>query len=652
MRTLFLLLAWLVAVPVHAQEWSATSPDGRTTITLALRDGGRLSWRVAHAGSNVLADSPLGIRRADQSFAEGLKLVAARDAVAIDERYQTPHGKRRDHHVRGRERTLAFANASSARLEIILRAHDDGVAFRYRFPESDANAKKVIEEQTGFRVPAGSTGWLLAHQDPEKYGPAYEDFFREVAVGAAAPRAAGWSFPALFKTAGGQWLLISESGLDGTYCGSHLAGDASGGVYRLAFPDPREGLGVGEVQPSSTLPWATPWRVVIVGDAAGRILESDLVSDLSPPSRMKDTSWVKPGRASWSWWSASNSPKHAQELNAFTDLAAEMSWEYALVDANWNQMLSGTIEDVLAHAKRKGVGLLFWYNSGGPHNDVTEAPRDRMHTRDVRRAELAKLKAWGVKGVKVDFWHSDKQDRIRQYRDILEDAADFGLLVNFHGCTMTRGWSREFPHLVSMEAVFGAEQYKYREAYATRAPSHNTILPFTRNVVGPMDYTPVTFSDVKFPHKTTSAHELAQSVVFESGVQHFADSVQSYLGLPEAPKAFLKQVPAAWDETRALAGDPGKLVIVARRAKDVWYVGGLSGQESPDTYRAALGFLGAGSWSLMIIADGDPSTSLRAGQDRTFQSSTRTVTSRDTIDVTMRPRGGFVMRLTKTGARD
>jgi hypothetical protein len=394
---------------------------------------------------------------------------------------------------------------------------------------------------------------------------------------------------------------------------------------------------VGEVNPTSTLPWTMPWRVVIVGDAAGRIAQSDLVSDLSPPSRVADTSWIKPGRASWSWWSESDSPKHAEALNRFVDLAADMGWEYSLVDANWNFMETGKIEDVVAHAQEKGVGLLFWYNSGGPHNDVTEAPRDRMHLRDVRRAEFAKLREWGVRGVKVDFWHSDKQDRIRQYRDVLRDAADFHLLVNFHGCTLPRGWSREFPHLVGMEGVMGAEQYKFSAEYQARSAWHNTVLPFTRNVPGEMDYTPVTFTDHKYPHRTTNAHELALSVVFEVGIQHLADSDKSYRALPDGPKTFLKQVPAAWDEMRVLSGEPGKSVVIARRAGDVWYVGGISGEAAPRDARVALGFLAAGPWSMTLISDGT--------DDRAFAPSARAVTRQDVIEVPMRGRGGFVMRI-------
>ena len=527
---------WLVTMagaPEQASSasWSVASPDGRTTIALSRGAGGTLSYRVTRNGQPVLADSPLGIRRADQTFESGLSFTGATNVTPIDERYTMPFGKRRDHHVIARERTVTFTTASGAKLDVVLRAHDDGVAFRYRFPDSSQDKKTVVGEKTGFHAPRGSTAWVMPQQEGHKYGPAYEDFYVEVPAGTNSERPDGWAFPALFKTPQNKWVLITESALDETYCGSHLAQDASNSTYRIAFPDPKEGLGVGRVEPESTLPWTMPWRVVIVGDAAGRILESDLVLDLAPATNVASTNWIKPGRAAWSWWSKSDSPKHAEDLNAFTDLAAEMGWEYALVDANWNLMQTGTIENVIAHAKAKNVGLLFWYNSGGPHNDVTEAPRDRMHTREARRAEFEKLKAWGVKGVKVDFWHSDKQDRIAQYRDVLRDAAGFQLMVNFHGSTIPRGWSREFPNLIGMEAVFGAEQYKFRDSYPAKAAWHNTVLPFTRNAVGPMDFTPVTFSDAKYPHTTTNAHELALSIVFVFGL--FGSEVVNVLPTPD-----------------------------------------------------------------------------------------------------------------------
>ena len=641
MRVSTMLMAGFVVVMppcAVAQEWSLDSPDGRTTIEVMRNRDGSLMWRAEREGHTAVEYSALGIRRQDQSFVTGLKFVSITEPRTIDEKYETPHGKRRAHHVRGREQTLTFANPTGARVEIILRAHDDGAAFRYRFPETDKSTKTVVEEVTTFAMHPKSTAWLSPQQQVHRYGPAYEEYYEEVVAGTPAPQPDGWAFPALFRTPSPRWVLITESGYDGTYVGTHLKQQSEGGKYHLAFPDPKEGMGVGKVQPSSSLPWTMPWRVVIIRSSAAGILESDLVTDLSPPTRLKDASWIKPGRAAWSWWSESESPKHAARLNAFTDLAAEMGWEYALVDANWNLMETGAIEDVIAHARAKNVGLLLWYNSGGPHNDVSEAPRDRMHQRQVRRAEFKKIRDWGIKGVKVDFWHSDKQDRYQQYRELLEDAAEFQLMVNFHGSTIPRGWEREFPHLIGMEGVFGGEQYKFRETFTKRAPSHNTILPFTRNVIGVMDYTPVLFTDHKFPRTTTNAHELAQAVVFVTGIQHFADSVTAYRALPAEPKAFLRDVPSAWDETRALSGEPGKSVVVARRSGKTWYVGGLNA-ETAQKARVDLTFLGAGEWKMMLINDGDA--------DRSFASSTRTVIAKDVIDVSMRARGGFVMQITQ-----
>jgi hypothetical protein len=621
--------------------WSVSSPDGRTTIAVTRRADGALQYRVTRDGQPVLDDSPLGIRRADAAFETRLTYQSTSAERAIDDRYTLPHGKKKDHHVTARERTLTFGNTGGGKVEIVLRAQNDGVAFRYRFPESGA-AKKVIGELTGFTVPQGSTAWMLPRQPVGKYAPAYEDLYEQVTSGTSSKLPDGWDFPALFKTPGGKWALITESALDETYCGSHLAQSAPGGTYRIAFPDPGEGRGVGHAEPESTLPWTLPWRVVAVGDAAGRILESDIVLDVAPPSKIGAAAWVKPGRAAWSWWSMSDSPKHASQLNAFTDLAAEMGWEYALVDANWNVMQTGTIQEVIAHAKAKNVGLLFWYNSGGPHNDVTEAPRDRMFTHEQRIKEFAQLKQWGVRGVKVDFWQSDKQDRIAQYRDLLKDAADYQMVVDFHGSTIPRGWSREFPNLIGMEAVAGAEQYKFREDYAGKAAWLNTVLPFTRNVAGPMDFTPVTFSDAKYPHQTTNAHELALSVIFETPIQHLADSADSYRAVPEAVRTFLKQVPSAWDETRVLSGEPGETLVIARRDRGVWYVGGINGQDKPGTAHVSLSFLGDGSWLGQNVTDG--------ADDRSFGRLQMDIpqTAGVTRDVQMRPRGGFVMRFERS----
>jgi hypothetical protein len=368
-------------------------------------------------------------------------------------------------------------------------------------------------------------------------------------------------------------------------------------------------------------------------------VESTLVTDLAPPSVVGDTSWIKPGRASWSWLSDHDSPQDFDKLKRFVDLAARMGWEYSLVDANWTIMKNGTIHDLIACAKSKGVGLLLWYNSGGPHNYVSEMPRGMMYFRKIRRKEFKRLQDWGIKGVKVDFFQSDKQNVIQLYHDILQDAADFQMMVNFHGCTLPRGWSRTYPHLMSMEAVRGEECYSFDREFTREAPIHNTIIPFTRNVVGPMDYTPVMFEDNVYPHVTTYAHELALPLVFESGWLHFADGVEAYLDLPHAPREFLQQVPVAWDETRCPAGAPGEYIVLARRSGATWYVGGINGRDTERTVSVPLSFLGSGA-AITVIEDGTTA--------RTFAGSRGTVRPQDNLTVHLRPYGGFVAVLTPT----
>jgi alpha-glucosidase len=636
--------------------WTVTSPNGELTFELQLgpasgapasgaqAGGGALTYTVGHrhngSRSDVLLASALGVRRDDQAFVSGLRFVSAASVSTIDETYVVPHGKRRSIHHQARQQVFTFANAAKARVDLVVRVANDGVAFRYRFPGKDAQPHKLVDELTGFSVPADATAWMQEQQPPTRYSPAYEALFAEVAAGTAAPTPSGWAFPALFKIGGGRdWLLVSEADVSDANCATRLASDAPGGRYHIRLPEAGEGKGVGQVEPQSTLPWTLPWRVLIIGSTPSTIAESTLVEDVSAPSVIKDTSWIKPGRVSWSWWSDDNSPRNEAALNSFTDLAAEMGWEYSLIDANWNLMEPAALQRVLSHARAKHVGMLLWYNSGGPHNDVTEQPRDRMHLRDARRREFAQLQQWGVKGVKVDFWQSDKQDRIQQYLDLLRDAADFHLMVDYHGCTVPRGWSRTYPHLMTMEAVPGAEQYKFNERYAPKAPWHNVVLAFTRNVVGGMDYTPVTFTDHKFPRITTDAHELALSIVFESGLQHFADSVASYHKLPDAASVLLKSVPAAWQETRFLGGEPGKLAVFARRGADGWYVGGISGQDTPQTFDLDLSFLGntSGQQTLTLITDGDGS--------RHLTSTTRQVKAGDKIRVELLPHGGFAARL-------
>lgn len=643
MRLLFVLLCCalsIISCGNKKNQWSVLSPDGKVTLTVEkTAQNDSLFYTVRFNGRTVVEPSPLGIVRNDEAFVTGLKPAGSSEVVRIDESYELVHGKKRSVHYIANEKVVSFISTNGRKLDLVLRASDDGVAFRYVFPDRDDATYTIVSEETGFHLPENSEAYIAPHDDAGKYTPAYETYYLNGgALDTPCPKKAGWSFPGLFKIdSGAAWVLITEAGLDRSYCGSHLKPLVENNTYLVDFPEEDEGLGVGEVEPASTLPWKTPWRVIMVGDSPGVMVESTLVQDLSAPSKMNNIDWVKPGRVSWSWWSDNDSPRDKAKLKKFIDLAADLGWEYSLIDANWNEMGDKVIEELVDYGKSKNVGILLWYNSGGPHNEVTEAPRDRMNERERRRKELKWLKDLGVKGIKVDFFQSDKQDRITQYLDILQDAADFEIMVNYHGCTIPRGWSRTYPNLMSMEGVRGAECYIFDPQYPDYAPWANTILPFTRNAVGPMDYTPVAFSDNRYPHKTTYAHELALSVIFESGWIHFADRVEAYRSLPPQVRDLLKELPVVWDETRYVAGEPGKFVAIARRHGDSWYVAAINGQEQEMTIRPDLAFAADKVKSSLVIADGK--------SPRQFSISPLNPEKVKTTEFQLQPFGGCLIKL-------
>ena len=337
---------------------------------------------------------------------------------------------------------------------------------------------------------------------------------------------------------------------------------------------------------------------------------------------------------SWSWWSDQDSPRQAESLRTFVDLAAEFGWPYSLIDANWNEIPDADFRDLVAYATERDVGLILWYNSGGRNNAVTEAPRGRMTDRSLRRAEMARIADLGIRGIKVDFFHSDKPAGVQQYLDILEDAADFELVVDFHGSTVPRGWSRTWPNLMTMEAVLGGEQYIFNPGYPSIAAAQNTVLPFTRNVVGSMDYTPVTLGN-RYLRRTSNGHELALAVVFESGLQHFVDTPDNYAAQPAAVRAVLRDVPVAWDETTFLDGRPDEFVAVARRRGEAWWIGvinGTAGDRSVSFDPAVLDVVGR---TALRVCDGEDKRSYDIDE----------ITLGGIVDLTMLGEGGCLLRI-------
>ena len=638
-------------------ELYINSPDNTLSFSLVLSENGQLHYTVKKLADavqeiKVVENSPLGIVLSDQSFVSSLSHQSTGPVEPIREEYTLISGKRLSNNLIANQRSFSFKNDKGAELILLVRMFDEGFAFRYRIPR-DANTPYTVEKElTGITIPASGLAWIEPYDTLQKWGPAHEvGYENAVIIGTKSPKSTGWAFPALFSY-NSIWCLFSEADADTTYCASHMEADCDRGQYKFAFPWAHELYGKGDVTPAGKGSVHTPWRVGIVGSSLKTIVESNLIAHLARPSQLQDVSWIKPGRSSWSWWGDISSPTDVPLLKKYIDFSARMGWEYTLIDANWNTIPEKEFRELAAYAQAKNVGLLLWYNSAGPYTQVYEVgPLDRVHTHELRVKEFAKLRNLGIKGIKVDFFQSDKQVIMKYYEDLARDAADFHLLFNAHSATIPRGWYRTYPNFLSAEAVKGAEQYPQKD-YTEKAALWNTILPFTRNVVGPMDYTPVTFSDrgaadnedplmankdSRYARRlTTNAHELALSVVFECGIQHFADRATSYLSQPPEVIQFLKDIPVAWDDTYFIDGYPGKFIVIARKKDKDIFIGGINGKDTAMTVEFNLGFLPEGEFFLDMISDGK--------DDRSFNLSRLAIDARKKVRVTMMPYGGFAGR--------
>jgi alpha-glucosidase len=584
------VVTWTVNAPGHR-------PDAPQAELRYDSDAGSLSLSVSRHGQTVLQPSPVGMVTEQADLSRGLDFLGRTDRTVV-ESYSTTVGKRRERDVEMTESRFAFEGADGARLDLVVRASHDGVAYRYVL---GGDYGPVLSEASAFNVPVDARAWLA------RWRRDYENPFVEYAAGAAP--AANFQVPALFEV-GDSYLLLAESDLDGRYTGPELIHESGTGTYRVHFPWDTE------IQVDG--PLATPWRVMIAGDLA-TVAESTMVDDLAPPSRVSNRSWIRPGNVLWTWLAGGRAAGQSLEIQkGYVDYASARGWPYVAVDAGWyflpdqwdvadpNWQSNSWIPDLVEYARDRGVGIIVW-----------------IHYRDLDTAEeraqwLPTLHEWGVEGVKIDFMDSESQERLTWYDQILPATAANHLMVNFHGSNVPKGIHRTWPHVMTMEGVHGGEK-------RTLTTSHITALPFTRNAIGSMDYTPMAFHR---DSPTSDAHELALSVIFESGLQNLAGTPESYDARPEAVR-FLEQVPTVWDQTRLLAGDPADHVVMARRSGDRWFIG--AGVSGPARALSVPLDLPDDRWLVELVRDGD------GGLIR----EQRVVDAGDTLSVDVVADGGF-----------
>ena len=463
----------------------------------------------------------------------------------------------------------------------------------------------------------------------QNWTDSYEEYFPLTTTYKQAPRrshydknaegyACRWGYPALLEPVDGIFALISEANIERRQSASCLYNE--GELYRVT---PAE----NEVQVSGE--WHSPWRTLILGTLAD-VVASTLITDVAEPCQLADTDWIQPGVVSWIYWAYNHGSNDYNIICKYVDLAVKLKLPYVLIDAEWDEMKDGkTVEDAVKYAVSKGIKPMIWYNSSVGWIDGAPTPKFRLNKIDDREREFAWCEEIGVAGVKIDFFSGDSQMNMDYCIDLLQSAARHHLLVNFHGATIPRGWQRTYPNLLSTEGVLGAEWYNNNGTLTPLAARHNATLPFTRNVIGPMDYTPCAFSDSQNPHITSNGHELALTVLFESGLQHLADSPESFLAQPKEVQQFLGQIPTVWDETRLVSGYPGESVVLARRHGSTWYVAGLNGRDEAQTLTFDLSFIPAKQVQIFTDTATKP-----------WDITTQTVLP---TQLPCQPRGGFVI---------
>ena len=556
------------------------------------------SLAVSRDGRTVIEPSPVGIVTEQADLSKDLRFLH-RKSRAVQERYRAKSGKRLDRLVRMNETRLSFATAAGARLDLIVRASADGIAYRYALP---AGSGDVLGETSAFNLPADAKSWLGTYR--------VDNEGQFVQYTAATAPTGEYSDQALFATDGG-YTLLAESDLTGAYSGARLAHTQGTGTYRIKLADDRV---------KSDGPLVTPWRAMVTGDLA-TVTRSTFTDDLAPASKVADPSWIRPGTVLWTWLAGGR--EAGQSLTAqkaFVDYAAKRNWPYEAVDAGWyfktdewdttdpNWQTNSWMPELVRYARAKGVGIIVWI-----HQRDLDTPEERAQW-------LPTLEKWGVKGVKIDFMNSEAQPMLQWYDAILAETAAHHLMIDFHGSTIPKGIQRTWPQVMTLEGVAGEEK-------RTNTAAHLTTLPFTRNVIGSMDFTPGAFQRVGL-RPNSDAAEVGLSVVYESGLQMFAGTPESYEARPLA-RDYFDQVPAAWDDTRLLAGEPGQEAVLARRSGERWFLGGVFAGAAR-TAAVPLS-LGPGRWLVETIRDGADGLV----QDR------QVLRGGDTLSVDVVTNGGF-----------
>ena len=594
-----------------------SSPDHKISLQFHIQSGkdkqagdldGQLTYTVDFHRKRAFEDSALRLELADQKLlGANVHITHATSGSGVDD-YNLLASKVSAVHDPYNSVTVEVqeSGASARTFAIEARVYNSGLAFRYHIPQQPALSRyQLTQEDTEFRPVMDADAWALRLPN---YQSGYESEYVPQVLSALSNQGGVSSYilngsPMLLHMPGVAWAAVGEADLEGN-AAMYLENPTGNweGHYVVSKISPA----LDEKAPAidASLPHDSAWRVILFGDTAGELIESNVITDLNPPNRVQDTSWIQPGKASWNWWNGDIGPDGqsaytTKNMEYYVDFAAESGFPYMMLDAGWSgndiTKMRGNVDvpELVQYAARKHVKIWIWLYSKAVAEQMQQA--------------FPLYEKWGVAGVKIDFILRNDQQGIQWYYDVAKLAAEHHLMVDFHGATQPWGIQRTYPNVLNYEAVLGLENNK---AGRRDGPVNRVTFPFTRMLSGPMDYTPGGFDNVtpeEFVARDrhpmvmgTRAQQLALYVVFDEPLAMVSDAPTAYTNEPSF--RFIKDVPTSWDTTKVLNGEPGEFVTIARRHGEEWYMGSLTNWSSRDL-RIPLSFLGSGSYKAEFYED-------------------------------------------------
>lgn len=586
--------------------WKLKSPDNNLQININQQEDGSIAYCVLKQGKTVIEKSALGICTDLGDFIENL-CFEKEERNSIREEYSIPVGKKDVYKNWCEELALHF-KACDSKFTVRFRAFDNAAAFRYEIEHPEKKEFLVKRERTEFQIPSGCDRFWLQDWNKAYEGPYTAREWNKSLNGQP------YGMPSLFfSEKDSVWIMLNEANVintNGRFCSCHLIGDENG-CMTIGFAPEEKGNPI-----KTWLPFQSAWRYAVAADNLDDLVNSTVNYNLNPPSVIEDTSWIKPGRSLWAWWEDMNGAQLYLESRNYVDMAAAYGFEALTLDCGWD---ANWLKDLCEYAHKKGVQIWIW--------------TDMKRVDTVEKAEkLIPLWAgWGVDGLKIDFFENDSQHTMWQYNMLAELMKEYKLMINFHGSVKPMGEGRTWPHFMTAEGIMGMEHYQWSDMPDA---IHNCTVPFTRNVAGPMDYTPTAFSNLENKN-TTMAHQMALPVVFDSGITNYALALRYMEGWKGTD--FLRRTKNHYKGVKVLSGYPGDHAAILRYTDDEWLIGIITAPKK--VVNIPLGFLGEGEYEAEIYEDAEKGEMIAVNR--------KVVTADDTLRFSLLEGGGAGVYITR-----